>query len=298
MSIAEPNPRRSLLLFASGAIFGLAIAGFGLFTAEGTRVSGVPSEDVVLVNGRHILRSDFLDQTEIETALPFAQTTQEQRMKVLNDMLNEELLVQRGLEIDLAASDPDVRLAMVTGVQVQVGADVLAQLPSDAQLQAYYDAHKDKYAGEGIMALRDLVLRKTEGESDDEVFEKAMKAAESFRKGDAPDNIAATLGMMDSGALDRGDLFDFAVKIKLAPELYAIVEKMKTGEASAPIAQADGIHVFLMEKRMAAEQRSFAEARDAVMQDFKREEQARVENANLTFLKSKADIQLAPEFRQ
>jgi hypothetical protein len=35
-----------------------------------------------------------------------------------------------------------------------------------------------------------------------------------------------------------------------------------------------------------------------VLQDFKKDEQTRVENANLTYLKSKADVQLAPEFRQ
>src|SRR5579884_2850162 len=109
--IAEVNPRRSLILYAIGAILGLTIAGFGLFTAAGTKISGVPAEDVALINGRHILRSDFITQTQIETAMPFDQTTKEQRMKVLGEMVDEELLVQRGLEVDLAASDPDVRMA-------------------------------------------------------------------------------------------------------------------------------------------------------------------------------------------
>ena len=294
--MAEANPRRSLILFACGAIFGLTIAGLGLFTAAGTRVSGVPPEDVALVNGRHILKSDFIAQIETETAQPFDMTTKEQRAKVLNDMLNEELLVQRGLEIDLAASDPDVRLAMATGVQLLVDADVIAQQPPDAQLQAYYDANKDKYGGEGIMALRDLVLHMAEGDSKDAMLAKAAKAAEAFRKGDTPDNVAATFGMMDSGVLDRGDLFEFAVKIKLSPDLYTAARELMPNQASEPIARPDGVHVLLMEKRTIPEQRSFAEARDAVMQDFKREEQARVEAANLTYLKSKADIQLAPEF--
>jgi len=45
-------------------------------------------------------------------------------------------------------------------------------------------------------------------------------------------------------------------------------------------------------------ERSFAQVRDAVLQDFKKDATARVESANLQYLKSKADIQLAPEFRQ
>ena len=35
--LAQVNPRRSLILFAVGAILGLVIAGIGLFTAAGTK---------------------------------------------------------------------------------------------------------------------------------------------------------------------------------------------------------------------------------------------------------------------
>ncbi len=49
-----------------------------------------------MVNGRHVLRSDFITQAEITAGVPFAQTTRAQRDQVLNDMINEELMVQRG----------------------------------------------------------------------------------------------------------------------------------------------------------------------------------------------------------
>ena len=296
--MAQVNPRRSLMLFAAGAILGLVIAGFGLFTAAGTKVSGVPAEDVALINGRHILRSDFIAQTQIETALPFDQTTKEQRLKILNEMIDEEILVQRGLETDLAASDPDVRAAEVTGVQLQVDADVLAQQPSDEQLQSYFAAHKDKYSAEGIMALRDLIIHPDESLSVEQAMAKATDAAIAFRKGRDSDDIAATFGLKDSGKLDRGDLFDFAVKIKLAPPLYDAAKKLATHEAGAPIVEGSDVHLILMEKHDPGKVRNFADARDAVMQDYKKEEQTRVETANLKYLKSKADIQLAPEYRR
>ena len=295
--MAEVHPRRSLALFAIGTALGLGIAAYGLFTAAGTRISGVPAEDVALINGRHILRTDFIAQAQIETALPFEQTTKEQRLKVLNEMVEEELLVQRGLEVDLAASDPDVRAAEVAGVQLQVDADVLAQQPSDEQLEAYYNAHKDNYAGEGIMALRDLVIRPDENLTQDQAMAKAKQAADAFRKGDGSDDVAATYDFKDSGKIERGDLFDFAVKIKLSPALYGAAEKLAARQASEPITDAGDIHLILMEKHEAPAARTFADARDAVVQDYKKDEQARVENANLQYLKSKADIQLAPEYR-
>ena len=163
--------------------------------------------------------------------------------------------------------------------------------------QAYYAAHKDKYSGEGIMALRDLVIRPDENTPPDQLMAKAKQAADAFRKGGESDNIAATYGLKDSGKIERGDLFDFAVKIKLSPALYAAAQKLSARQASDPITDAGVVHVLLMEKHERAAERSFEQARDAVLQDFKKDAQARVETANLQYLKGKADIQLAPEFR-
>jgi hypothetical protein len=309
--MAETHPRRSLLLFALGTAMGLGLAAYGLFSAAGTKIAGVPAEDVALINGRHILRSDFIMQTQVETALPFAKTTPAQRRKVLNEMVDEELLVQRGLEVDLAASDPDVRMAEVNGVLLQVDADVIASHPDDKTLLAYYNAHKDRYASEGIMDVRDLIIEVGDSTTMQEAMDKATKAAAAFRGGKQANDVAATFDLKDSGDIDLGDIFDFAAKIKFAPALYDAAVKLKTGQSSDPIVitkaviAADNslhyvkvVHVLCMEKRLAPEERSFTDARDAVLADYKKDEQTRIENANLAYLKSKADIQLAPEFRQ
>jgi hypothetical protein len=126
---------------------------------------------------------------------------------------------------------------------------------------------------------------------------KAKLAAEGFRKGMSGDDAAATNGLKDSGKIDRGDMFDFAVRIKLSSPLYAIASKLSAGQASDPVDEGGMTHVLLMEKRQKPAERTFADARDAVFQDYRKDEQARVEAANLQYLKSKADIQLAPEFR-
>src|SRR5262249_20692485 len=234
-------------------------------------------------------------------SLPYEQTTREQRLKVVGEMVDEELLVQRGLEVDLAASDPDVRAYMVAGVQLQVDADILAQQPSDAELEKYFKEHMDKYTGEGIMALRDFVVSRSGGGAAEapiaQLAAKAKQAADAFRKGRGSDDIAATFGLADSGKIDRGDLFDFAVKIKLSPALFAAADKLDARQASEPIDEDNNVHVILMEKRERSSVHTLDDARDAVLADFKREEQTRVETANLSYLKSKADIQVTPEYR-
>jgi hypothetical protein len=46
--------------------------------------------------------------------------------------------------------------------------------------------------------------------------------------------FAATNGLKDSGKLDRGDMFDFAVRIKLSPQLYAIAAKLSAARPPIP----------------------------------------------------------------
>jgi parvulin-like peptidyl-prolyl isomerase len=296
-SVLHVGPRRSLIIYACGAALGLALAGFALFTAKGTAVKTFPPEDVALVNGRHILRSDFMTQVQVEAGTPFAQTTYNQRLKVLREMIDEETLVQRGLEVDLAASDPDVRTALVAGVNLQVDADVLAEQPSEAQLRAYYDKHIAKYSSDGVMAVRDMVMPIGSGAAADAI-KRAQQAADEIDKGAPLAPVMARYGLKDSGQIDQADNFDFAVKVKLGDELYAALSKVMPGQVSTPVQRPDGIHIVLLTKRIASVKLDYAKAADNVWQDYKRDRRDQMERANLKYLEGRADIELAPEFRK
>ena len=296
-SVLKVGPRRSLLFYAAGAILGLSLAGFALFTAKGTTVRSFPPEDAALVNGRQILRSDFRTQTQIEAGVPFDQTTPAQRLKVLNEMIDEELLVQRGLEVDLAATDPDVRSAMVAGVDLQVDADVIAQQPTPQELTDYYNRHIDKYSSDGVMQVVDMDMPIGTGKVEDAVA-RAQQASAELNQGAPLPQVSAKYGLKDSGRIDSGDNFDFAVKAKLGPDIYAAVKDLKAGQASAPVKQPDGIHVVLVTKRIASVKLDFAKAQDEVWQDYKKAAREDNERANLKYLKSRADITVAPEFRR
>src|SRR6202044_1999279 len=108
--------RRSFVLMGIGALLGVAMAGYALFTARGTSTLIVPSEDVALVNQQPISRSDYLLQLQTLYGVDLQHATATQRRKVLDDMIREELFVQRGKELDVASTDPEVRSAMVNAV--------------------------------------------------------------------------------------------------------------------------------------------------------------------------------------
>jgi parvulin-like peptidyl-prolyl isomerase len=292
--IAKASVRRSMVLFASGALIGLAIAGYGLFTAKGTRSHGVPAEAVALVNQRPILRSDFMTQSQTQFEVPFEQTTHAQRMQTLEAMIDEELMVQRGLEIDLPSYDPDVRTALVAGVELEVTADVLAQQPTPEELRRYYERHKDRYSSEGVMQLRDLVAA---------TQAKAAAAVEDLRHGRSLEAVVTQFGLVDSGRLmdagrvDTADIFQFAVRAKLDDALYEAASSLPAGAVSSPVTQSDGVHLIVMIKHSFPVPQSFEQAGNRVWTDLNKDAQTQVRAANLAYLRSRADILVAPEYR-
>ena len=302
-TIPPQSTRRSIGMLALGALLGLVIAGYGLFTAKGTRSQGVPPEAMALVNGLPILRSDFMTQVQTQFATAFARSTSEQRRKVLADMIAEELLVQRGLEIDLSSYDPDVRGAMVAGVELEVTADVLAEQPSEPQLRDYYERHKAKYVSEGVMRLREIVSRATGSVSLAQATSTAQEAVNALRTGQPLEAVMQRYDLVDSGRLmdagrvDTGDILEFAVKEKLGTEIYGVARGLRAGQISDTIRQRDGAHVIVMVQHRMPVQQDYTAAADQVWTDYKNDALARVRTANIRYLRSRAAITLSDDAR-
>jgi hypothetical protein len=278
--------RRSTLMMAAGAIVGLAIAGYGLFTAKGTVVHRVPPEDAALVNQRPILMSDLIAQAESTYGAAFGAITQEQRRTVLAAMIHEELYVQRGLDLDFPGTDPDTRNALVAAVEQQAVADAATELPTEHALELYYQAHRADYATEGIMSVEDIRV-------DDEA--SARRLVEALRKGAPAAGAMRELGL--TLGPQRGEDFYFAAKIHLGDVLFAVAQPMADGAVSDPVTIAGGIHVLRMIKNTPPVAREFARAREEVLRDYKREAAAKLRAADEKYLYGKADIQVADSLR-
>jgi hypothetical protein len=289
------HPTRSLLIFAGGAVIGLVMAGFALFTAKGTAVRSVPPEDVALVNQRPILLSDFNNQLQAQYAVPPGQITAAERRATLNDMIREELFVQRGLDLDMPASDPDTRAALVAAVEQQVLANVTAQKPDEARLRAYYAAHQEQYASEGTVLLHDLVARPN-GRTPDQIAAAANAASDALRGGQALSAVMAAHGLVDTGKVS-GEEFYFAAKIHLGAPLFALARSLPDHGVSRPSTQPDGVHILVMDKNVRPVAQSFDEAAARVRLDYDKDLRARMTTGELDYLKGKAEILIAPAYR-
>jgi PPIC-type PPIASE domain/SurA N-terminal domain len=284
-----PSNRRSFVLMGCGALAGLLMAGYSLFTARGTSTLIVPPEDVALVNQQPIARSDYLLQLQTLYGVDLPHATAAQRRKVLDDMIREELFVQRGKELDVAATDPDVRAAMVNSVELEIAADAVTSQPTEAQLRSYYALHRARYASEGVMTLRDFVFPRGDTKA-------AAEAAEVFR-GSAPTPVLLDRWHAADSRKVADEEFYFAARIHLGDALFNVARDLPDAGASAPLSLPDGIHVLYMLKNQRPKPFDFAAARDQVLTDYRNDAIGHLRTGDEAFLRKRANILIADDIR-
>jgi len=289
---SSPGPvrtRRSFIFLGCGATIGLLLAGYALFTARGTSTLVVPPEDVALVNQQPISRIDYVQQLRAVFDVDFEHATSDQRRKVLDDMIREELFVQRGKELDVASNDPEVRSAMVNAVELEIAADAISTQPSDQQLMDYFAAHRDRYASEGIMTVADLIF--DVGDPAD----AGRAAAALASTAPTPEFISQWHAKASPTVGD--EQFYFAAKIHLGDQLFDIAKGLGNASASAPIMRHDGIHVLYMFANHHPVPVDFATARDRVLGDYRNESISRMRAGDETFLRKRANVLIANDLR-
>lgn len=285
MNEVTVNTTRSMVLCAIGAVIGLVIAGIGLFSARGTATHNVPPEDIALVNQRPVLRSDFVNQLESETGEPFDQATRAEKLKVLDEMIREELLVQRGLELDFAETDQMTRNALAMAMDQQALAEVTTSQPSEQQLREFFDKNPTRYASDGILTVRHLVVP---------AMQQAREAVMALRANTPVEQVIAKYGLTEPR--NDGEEFYFAAKIHLGDTLYAEALKLKDGEVSEPLQAADGIHIVKVIKDQVPVPLTFERARLQVLTDFKNAQQERLMAATMRFLRERSKILIASDY--
>jgi hypothetical protein len=287
--LKQVSSARSFVLMAAGVLTGLILAGYSLFTARSTSTLIVPAEDVALVNQQPLSRADFLALLQTLYGVDLSHATAEQRRKVLNDMIREELFVQRGKELDVASTDPDVRSALVNAVELEIAQNAMTAQPSEAVLRQFYESHQDRYVSEGVMRLRDWVFPASalrDLPSEPRALKSIITDAQALTR----------LGGHDSGKA-KGDEFYFAAKIHLGDQLFAAATDLADGVVSKPIQLADGIHILEMEANKHPIPFGFTAARAQALGDYRNAAIDKLKSSGEAFLRNRANVLIADDLR-
>lgn len=254
---SRPATRR---LLAVGAALGLAAALWGALGEPGFGWLG--SAAVATVGGIEISRADYERALGALAADKRTPVTDADARRALERLIDEELLVQRALELGLGNSDLAVRKALVDAMIQFAAAEAAGRQPDEAELREFY-------AGRPEIARTSpqLRVRAVNFPSRDPQHVEAMRAA--LRAGLGFEAAAASAAaqplVVPDALLPAAKLTDYA-----GPAVRDAALALSAGEVAGPIDVA-GVptFVFLVDER-AGETPPFEAVRDLVAEEWRR----------------------------
>jgi len=258
------------LLFL-GAAIGLALAAFGLLENRDNR-DALPSDAAARVGERTIRRIDYervLAGVEGDRRNPIDEET---RRRVLERMIDEELLVQRALELGLAAIDRRVRGELTSGLIDSIVGEADADRPSDVEVVRHFEDNIDFFSRMGRLHAQTIFFspRRDGQRQDGTAAERIAEAASRLDRGDDSSEVERLLGDPQVSPLPDGMLPPTKVRDYVGPIILNSLVELPAGKWSDPIESGSGFYLARVVGREARVVPAFEEVQGLVRQDLKR----------------------------
>jgi peptidylprolyl isomerase len=281
--------RRAALLLLAGAVVGIGLAAFGI--ARSGRVDAAPPRGAIAaVNGEPISAESFRRFADAIAAERRAESlSPEDRRRLLERMIDEELLFQRGVALGLARHEPSARRAIVSAVIAALTSDAEAEEPSEQALRAFHAEAPERFTRPGRLALDAAFVAVRDG-AESAAWERAAEIARRLRTGEAFAAVDAALADRSPAPLPAGPLALETLRQYLGPTAAAAAEQLAPGAISDPIRGAGGYHVLLLRERTPGEVAAYDEIRPQVRVEYLRTQGERALRATLDELRADAAI--------
>jgi parvulin-like peptidyl-prolyl isomerase len=274
--IAQPAPPparswRGTLLLLAGALGGVAMAAGGI-VSRAPAAAVVPDGAVAVVNGAPIQRVDYQRALAAVAAGRRGGTVDESlRRHVLERLIDEELLVQRGLELGLAERDPMARTYLSAAVIDLVVARADDEPPpDDAALRRFYAEHAGYFQRAGRLSVEQAFFRAGAGGA----AAARARAEEAARQlaGGADFTRVAALGDPPAALLPAAPIAPGKLRDYLGPTVTAAVERLAPGEVSPVLTSSDGYHLVRLVAREPPRVPPFEAVREQALAEYRRRE--------------------------
>jgi parvulin-like peptidyl-prolyl isomerase len=272
MSETTQPHRRTRHLLALGAAAGLALAAFDLVHTRSPS-EPLPAGAIASVNGVTVPAAEYERALSALAADRRTPLDDGDRRHVLDRLIDEELLVQKGLDLGLPRRDRRVRSDIVASVVESVVAEAAAELPSDDDARRFYDANRALFSRPGRVRVRQVLVRVSAARPDDAARERAALAAQRLRAGEDFAAVAADLGDAPVVPLPAGKLDVEKLREYLGPTVARTVGELSVGTPSDPVRSAAGYHVVEVIEREPDDAPPFEEIADVVRGELRRRRQ-------------------------
>jgi len=193
------------------------------------------------------------------------QPTHAELKGLIDDYVKEEIATREAVNMGLDRDDTIIRRRLRQKMEFLIEDAVDQVPPSDAELQAWLDAHRASFQGETRLSLRQVYLSPdrhgTSVAAEAQTLLGRLRRAGPDAKIDAlgdPTMLPAELPLGPTSEVARFFGKDFAAK----------VEDIEPGTWTGPVESPYGLHLVLVRERVAAMPPSLAEVRPVVERDF------------------------------
>ena len=253
----------------------------------------VPEGVVAQVNGRRISSSRF--EQALTRLVGDAQTETSPspalKQRVLEKLVDEELLVQRGIELNLHRSTPAIRQALLAAVLSVEAQGTEFQMPTDQELELFYDEVKSDFKRPAALHLRQVLIVSRGPRDAARARAVAERAASMLRAGMSLDHVCRvsqceTLDPHVPQALTPLP----ELEATLGPELIAAAHGLAPGAVTDVINIGNTYRVLQVEESQPATIPPLAEVQELVVQRFRFSQRRASLAEALSLLREHADI--------
>ena len=265
----------------AGLVIGLLAAFYSVLTPTfETSVDNVAS-----VNGTPISREKYLSHLQALAADKKDPMTEADARFVLERIIEEELLVQRGLEVGLVDSDRRTRAAIVEAMISMTTADAESKQPTKEDIENFYENNRAYFSGSASLRVQQWVVtdqdsaeqlrqRLNDGEDVSELREKVSMPAVMN-----PPNALLPLAKL---------------REYIGPTAAENLARQEPGFVSEPQSYGSGYRLFHLLERRAAEAPALESIRDQVEAELVRRRGDQSLREYFDWLKGRSEI-LYPE---
>jgi len=284
---AARSEARARWLLLLGALAGLGMAAASLLGSGGS--GRLPDGAVARVNETLIRTEEYerlLAALESDRRTPLGD---EDRARVLDRLIEEELLVQHALALGLARSDRRVRADLVSAVLGSLAAATDGYEPDEDEIQAFYAENRDFFAGPGRLWVRQVFVA-VDGAGEEAAAARAARASERLRAGEPIDRVREELGSPEVAPLPDTPLPPAKLREYLGPTALLAALDLAPGQTSDPIRSAQGYHVLSLVERDPGGAPPLEEIVPQVRAELRRRSDDRLLRERLDQLRAAADV--------
>jgi len=206
------------------------------------------------------------------------------RRHVLERMIDEELLVQRAVELGLVDIDRRVRANLTSSMIQSIVDDAEETEPSERALRDFYEEHADFFTSPGRLHVRQIFFRGRSAERGSGE-QRATAALAALADGASFESVREEHG--DDEISPLPDVLHPALKLReyIGPTALRRALELETGATSDPVRSGTGVHLLQLVDREPARTPPFDTIEEQVRNEWRRRQGDRALRAYLDGLR-------------